>query len=67
MKLVLGHIEMGEDEKVTKAEEEETKTGRTREPPFKRRVTQSVVELKEARRKQNITQQEQRWIELTQG
>ena len=67
MKPVLGHIEMGEDETVTKAEEEETETGGMGEPPLKRRVTQSVAVLKEARCKQNIAQQQQRWIELTQG
>ena len=67
MKPVLGHIEMGEEENVTKAEEEETETGDMGEPPLKHRTTQSIAALKEARCRQNIAQQEQRWMELMQG
>ena len=66
MKPVLGHIEMVEGKKVAKMEEEETETGDTGEPPFKHRVIQSIAALKEAKHKENISQQEQRWIELTQ-
>ena len=67
MKPMLEHIEMGESKLVTKVEEEETETGDTGEPSFKRNVTQSIVALKEAKHKENISQQERRWFKLTQG
>ena len=63
MKPVLGHIEFGDD---AKGEEKEVGASGN-EPPFKHRVTQSVSALKEAKRKENISQQEQWWMELTQG
>ena len=67
MKPVLGHIEKVEEEEVTEAERKETETGDTEDPPRKHRTTQSVAVLKEARQKQMMADQEQRWMELTRG
>ena len=66
MKPVLGHIEKVEEEEVTEAERKEMETGDT-DPPREHRVTQTVVALKEAREKQMMADQEQRWLELTGG
>ena len=66
MKPVLGHIEKVEEEEVTETERKETETG-DMDPPQKRRVTQSVGTLKEARQKQMMADQERRWLELTGG
>ena len=49
-----------------KAEKQEPKMGEAGEPPFKQRVTQSISSLKEAKCKENMEQQERRWIQLTQ-
>ena len=67
MKPVLGHIEFEEGDDSSKAEEKETEDGKEGEIPHKRRVTQLIVALKDAKRKENISKQEQRWMELTQG
>ena len=67
MKLVLGHIEKVEEEEVTKAERKETETGDTGDPLRKRRMTQSIAALTEARQRQMMAEQEQWWMELTQG
>ena len=64
MKPVLGHVEFMEEEDTTKSAKQEPPTG---EPPCKRRATQSISSLKEAKCKENIEKQEQRWLELTQG
>ena len=48
-------------------EEEEPGDGKEGEIPHKWRVTQSRVALKDAKRKENIAKQEQRWMELTEG
>ena len=67
MKLALEHIELVEKGDGSKVREEEDGDGGGGKPPCKCRVTQSVAALKDAKRKENISQQEQRWIELTQG
>ena len=51
---------------MTETERKEMETGDT-DPPRKRRVTQSVAALKEARQKQMMADQERRWLELTGG
>ena len=59
MKPVLGHLEFIGKSKATKSEKEEPRTGDVREPPSKCRVTQLISSLKEAKRKENISLQEQ--------
>ena len=66
MKPVLGHIEFEEGGEGPKVEEEPG-DGEEGEIPRKGRVTQSIVVLKDAKRKENIAKQEQRWMELTEG
>ena len=66
MKSVLGHIEKVKEEEVMETERKEMETG-DMDPPQKHRVTQSVATLKEARQKQMMADQEQRWLELTGG
>ena len=66
MKPVLGHIEFEEGGEGPKVEEEPG-NGEEGEIPCKRRVMQSIVVLKDAKRKENIAKQEQRWMELTEG
>ena len=70
MKLkLIGHVELDEGGEPQKkeAEAEEPDDGTEGKIPHKRRVTQSVVALKDARRKENVAKQEQRWMELTEG
>lgn len=67
MKPVLGHNEFEEGGNGSKAEEEKPGDGKEGKIPRKRRVTQSIVALKDAKRKENISKQEQWWMELTQG
>ena len=66
MKPVLGHIEYEEegddDFKIKKREPDDRNEGKI---PPKQRTTQSVAALKDARRQENITKQEQHWLELT--
>ena len=65
MKPVVGHVEV-----VKKDEDDDTEladTGPGAESQLKRRVTQSVAALKDAKRKEHMALQEQRWQELTQG
>ena len=54
MKLVLGHVEFEEGGEGPKVEEEED-DGKGGKIPCKRRVTQSIVALKDAKRKENIS------------
>ena len=65
MKPVLGHIEFEEGGSGSKVEEEEP--GKEGEIPHKWRVSQLIVVLKDAKRKESISKQEQWWMELTQG
>ena len=67
MKTVLGHIEFKEGGDGSKVEEEEPGDGKEGKIPRKQRVMQSIVALKDAKRKENISKQEQWWMELTQG
>ena len=62
MKPVLGHIKFGEGGNGSKIEKGEPDNGNEGKIPCKWRVMQSVVALK---RKENISKQERRWIELT--
>ena len=64
-----GHVELDEGGEPQKkeAEAEEPHDGKEGEIPCKRRVTQSVVALKDARIKENVVKQEQWWMELTEG
>ena len=65
MKPVIGHIELAETEE---AEVEEKDDGdREQGQPRKRRTTQSIVSMKEERKKQFMADQERRWLELTGG
>ena len=68
-KLVLiGHVELDEGERTEKKmETEEPDYGTQGKIPPKQRVTQSITALRDAKRKENITMQEQRWMELTKG
>ena len=64
MKLVLvGHIELDEGSEFLKMEvkTEQPDDGTEGKIPHKKRVTQSVVALQAAKRKENISKQEQRW------
>ena len=65
MKPVLGHIETVEKEEVEVEEKDEGDGGQDR--PRKQRATQSIVTMKEERKKQFMADQEQRWLELTGG
>ena len=67
MKPVLGHIEFEEGGDSSKVEEEEPDDGKEGKTPHKQRVTHSVVALKDAKRRDNISKQEKRWMELKQG
>ena len=59
MEPVLGHMEFEEGGEGPKVEEEEPGDGKEGEIPHKWRVTQSIVALKDAKRKENIAKQEQ--------
>ena len=67
--VLIGHVEVDEGDEPLKKEAEggEPDDGMEGEIPHKRRVTQSIVALKDVKRKENITKQEQQWIELTEG
>ena len=58
MKPVLGHIEFEEDEEGPKTEKREADDTAESKIPHKRRTTQSVAALKDARRRENIAKQE---------
>ena len=66
---LIGHVELDESGEPQKKEAKlEEPAGETEgEIPCRRRVTQSVAALKDAKRKENIAKQEQWWIELTEG
>ena len=69
-KLVLvGHVELDKGGGPQKEETEagEPDHGTEGEIPRKWRATQSIASLKDAKRRENITKQEQRWMELTEG
>ena len=69
-KLVLvGHVELDKGGGPQKEETEAGKPddGTEGEIPRKQRATQSIASLKDAKRRENITKQEQRWMELTEG
>ena len=67
--VLVGHVELDEGGEPQKEEAEagEPDDGTEGKIPCKRRVTQSIVALKDAKRKENIAKQEQRWMELTEG
>ena len=65
MKPVVGHIELVEKKEL--AEEEKDDGDGEQDRPRKRRVTQSVESAQEERRKRFMVDQEQRWLELTEG
>ena len=67
--VLVGHVELDESGGLKKEEEEagEPDDGVEGEIPRKRRATQSIAALKDAKRKENILKQEQRWMELTEG
>ena len=66
---LIGHVDFDESSESQKKEVklEEPAGEMEGKIPCKRRVTQSVVALKDAKRKENVAKQEQRWIELTEG
>ena len=69
-KLVLvGHVELDEGGGPQKEETEagEPDDGKEGKIPCKWRATQSIASLKDVKRRENITKQEQRWMELTEG
>ena len=63
---LVGHVEVNEKGELLKVEvepeepDESTEDGGTR----KRRVTQSIVSIRDAKRKENIEKQERRWFAL---
>ena len=67
--VLVGHVELDEGGEPQKQEAEagEPDEGTEGKIPHKRRVTQSIVVLKDAKRKENIAKKEQRWMELTEG
>ena len=67
--VLVGHIELDKDGGPQKEEAEkgELDDGTEGEIPCKWRATQSIASLKDAKRKENIAKQEQRWMELTEG
>ena len=67
--VLVGHMELDKGGGPQKEETEARKPddGTKGEIPCKRRATQSIASLKDAKRRENITKQEQRWMELTGG
>ena len=65
--MLVGHVELDEGGGPQKEEAEagEPDDGMEGEIPRKRMATQSIALLKDAKRRENITKQEQRWMELT--
>ena len=63
---LVGHVEVDEEGELLKieAEPEEPDEGMEGGGAPKRRVTQSIVSLRDAKRKKNIEKQEQRWFAL---
>ena len=63
---LVGHIGVDEEGELLKieVEPEEPDKGREGDGASKRRVTQSIVSLRDAKRKKNIEKQEQRWFAL---
>ena len=67
--VLVGHVELDEGGGPQKEETEagEPDDGTEGEIPCKRRATQSIASLKDAKRRENIMKQEQRWMELMEG
>ena len=67
--VLVGHVELDKGGGSQKEETEagEPDDGAEGEIPCKRRATQSIASLKDTKRRENITKQEQRWMELTRG
>ena len=67
--VLVGHVELDEGGGPQKEEAEagEPDDGTEGEIPRKWRATQSIASLKDVKRRENITKQEQRWMELTVG
>ena len=63
---LVGHVEVDEEGEVLKieAESEEPDEGTESGGALKRRVTQSIASVRDAKRKKNIEKQEQRWFAL---
>ena len=62
----MGHVEVEEEGKLLKieAETEEPNDGMEGVGAWKQRVTQSIVLIRDAKRKENIKKQERRWFAL---
>ena len=67
--MLVGHVELDEGGGPQKEETEagEPDDGTEGEIPCKRRATHSIASLKDAKRRENIMKQEQRWMELMEG
>ena len=63
---LVGHVEVDEKGELLKieAEPEEPDEGTEGGGPQKRQVTQSIVSIRDAKRKENIEKQERRWFAL---